>query len=224
MLDGLRPAFRQFPLAQRGQSLNVGKHTSRLVKRTHHVLGLGQVNRRFAPDRGIHHGRHTGGNLHKGDTPQVSGRHKPRQVSNHSAAYRNDGVAPLRLQANQPIIYRLGLLEAFAGFPRRDDKAMGRDTAFLQRALHLPPVGVHNVAICQDVGRFIQSQVNQPFADGIQQPPPGYNGIASSRMMDRGRQVRVGHFVSSEASSSSLQISRARSATCSSVRPSVSNV
>ena len=206
------------------KGLNVGEHTPGLIECADHVLGLGQVDRRLAADRGIHHSSHAGGNLHEGNAAQESGGHEPGQVPNDSAAHGNDGMAPLRLEAKQPVVDRLGLLEVLAGFSRRDDKAVSRDAAFLQGALRLPPIGVHDVGVGQDVSGFIQTQGNQPVSQRIQQPPAGDNRVASSRMMDRGRQVRVGHLVSSESSSFVLQISRAASATCSSVRSSVFNV
>ena len=95
VLDSLRPALRQFPLAQGRQRLNVGEHTLRLIECTNQIFGLRQVYRDFAANGRVHHRRHAGRHLYKSHTSQIGSGYKTTQVAGNATANTDDGVATL---------------------------------------------------------------------------------------------------------------------------------
>ena len=111
VLDGFGPTLGEFSLAESGKGLDVGEDGAGLVERSDHVLGLGQVHGDLAADGGVDHGGHAGGNLDKGHAAQEGAGDESAEVAGDAAADSDDGMAALGLEAHQPLVDFLGLLE-----------------------------------------------------------------------------------------------------------------
>ena len=72
---------------------------------------------------------------------------------------------------------------------------MGGYPVLLQCQLGLASVGIHHVAVGDDVGRSFKVQFQKPAAQIIKNAPPGDYRIAATRMMNHCGQILIGHFL-----------------------------
>ena len=103
VLDYFGQSRRQFAVCERGERGGVRDYRLRLVKRTDHIFAARMVNRGLPAHRRVDKGEQRGRHLDKGDPAQIGRRGESRQITNHSAAERDQRCFSLAACRQQSI-------------------------------------------------------------------------------------------------------------------------
>ncbi len=110
------------------------------MESTDQILALGQIHAGLAADAGVHHREQAGRKHRPRDSPQISGRRKPGQVSNHAAAQPDHGALPFQPTRQQPIPDTPNRSDGFVFLSGRDHDSVDREAAVLKRCPNLPQI------------------------------------------------------------------------------------
>src|SRR5438876_528202 len=129
------PSLSSFPLRQGQQEGRIGQNETWRVERADQILPLRMVHARLSTNRRINLGQQGGGNMHEWYAPQITGSGVANQIPNDATAKSNNGLAPLRMLLQQPIIDSTELGKGFTAFSRWNDIKI-RLKACLLQVLH----------------------------------------------------------------------------------------
>src|SRR5205085_3028520 len=179
LLDRLAPPCCQLARRQRTQSLGVNQHGSGLVERADEVLARARVDAGLAADRRVYLREQRRRHLHESYPAQVDRGGEAREVSDDSAAERDDGVAPLQTRLRQKFeraLHRPKSLEALAvaHHPMRDPEARAAQRRDRARAVEFEHASVrderHAPSLLHEVRARDRAETRQragPDLDGV---------------------------------------------------------
>ena len=120
MLEDFGQAVEAFLVRQGLDELRVREHQAGLIKRAQEVFPFREIDGRFAPDGGVHHGQKRGWDLDEGHAPHEDGRQEPREVAHHPAPQGNERRLPVSLVSQELFSQPLGHWPGFGPFSRRN--------------------------------------------------------------------------------------------------------
>ena len=94
----LRRAVGKERIAQRVEAIGVAQNERRLMKCSGEVLALGEIDSRFAADRGIDRRQKRRRYLDESDTAQIRARRKAGYIADYSAAQSYEYIAPVEAE------------------------------------------------------------------------------------------------------------------------------